>query len=77
MGEPDAAIDPTIFFPALGHRSNYNGFLNYVGFYSSYWSSTPYNIKEGCYLYFHHNVVGSLNYNVRSNGFVLRPVAEN
>ncbi|MGP1393225.1 MAG: hypothetical protein ACTTK1_04580, partial [Candidatus Cryptobacteroides sp.] len=77
MGEPDAAIDPTIFFPALGYRSNDNGFLNFVSFYSFYWSSTPYNIKEGCYLYFHHNVVSSLNYNVRSNGYVVRPVAEN
>ena len=33
----------TIWYPASGYRSGYDGSLNKVGNYGFYWSASPYN----------------------------------
>ena len=42
----------TINFPASGYRFNYDGSLNYVGYYGFFWSAVPYFAIVGCFLYF-------------------------
>jgi|GEM_PF-1003711 len=76
-GEPDAAINPTIFFPASGYRYADNGVLKNVGFNGYYWQSVPYNAFYGCLLHLFPGNVSPLNGNYyRSHGFVLCPVRE-
>ena len=75
-GEPDAAIDPTIFFPASGYR-DYGSVLHSVSVNGFYWASVPSIMGSGSYLAFYSGFVYPLTCNIRGFGFVLRPVAEN
>ena len=79
-GEPDAAIDPTIFFPASGCRRNKSGDLTSVGSYGYYWSSIPPAqtslFKRGCMMLLNGGIVYPLSCENRGSGFVVRPVKE-
>ena len=66
----------TIFFPVLGSR-NGDGGLFLFDREAHYWTSLPYTEDRGCQLYFRSNDVNPAYTEKRSNGFVLRPVAEN
>ncbi|MGP1393423.1 MAG: hypothetical protein ACTTK1_05590, partial [Candidatus Cryptobacteroides sp.] len=77
MGDPDPAIDPTIFFPALGYRYGYDGVRHDVGSIGHYWSSISYSTDHGCFLNIVSYCVFQLDDHIRSMGCALRPIAEN
>ena len=66
----------TINFPASGLRDNFDGSLNFVGFFGYYWSAVPSNSDNGCFLYFFSGFVYPLNGNTRTYGFAVRAVSE-
>ena len=66
----------TIFFPALGFRSNSDGSLYDVGYNACYWSAVPSNTYSGCDLYFSWSYVYPQDNYYRSYGFAVRPVSE-
>ena len=66
----------TVFFPASGFRYYSDGSLSGVGSSGLYWSAVPYDTYYGCYLYFYSGSVDPLNYDIRSYGFAVRPVAD-
>ena len=78
MGEPDPAIDPTIFFPASGYRDySYSGGLYDIGEDGRYWSSAPYKAGGGGYaLLLYSGSVFPVSGYITSYGHVLRPVKE-
>ena len=78
MGEPDPAIDPTIFFPASGYRDySYSGGLYDIGEDGRYWSSAPYKAGGGGYaLLLYSGSVFPVSGYITSYGHVLRPVRE-
>ena len=75
-GEPDAAIDPTIFFPASGFRFSYVGVLQHVGGYGYHWSSVPYNTSNGCGMNIGSGYMFPMYSYIRSYGYAVRPVKE-
>ena len=76
LGEPDAAIDPTIFFHASGYRSNNGNIQGNFGSEGAYWSSVPNSVSYGCRLNFAVGRVFPMSSYDNSAGFVLRPVKE-
>ena len=76
-GEPDATVDPTIFFFASGFRYELDGSLYYVGDLGYYWSSIFFESIYACYLYFIPTQVSPLCNSSYTRGFALRPVKEN
>jgi uncharacterized protein (TIGR02145 family) len=67
----------SIFLPAAGFISCYNGFPRDVGHYGDYWSSTPDRTKAAHLLSFHGNEVSPRStIGFRTAGFCVRPVAE-
>ena len=67
----------TIFFPAVGYRGATDGGI--IGFYKQYgdyWTATPNDEHNGCVMGFDVKSVYPLNFNTRSFGFSVRPVAE-
>lgn len=67
----------TIFFPAVGYRGATDGGI--IGFYKQYgdyWTATPRDEHNGCVMGFDVKSVYPLNFNTRSFGFSVRPVAE-
>ena len=81
MGEPDAAIDPTIFFPASGIRQSDDGKVNSVGNYGYYWASvTSIKVslfKGGNVMLLNGGAVSPLERGICSAGCAVRPVKEN
>ena len=68
----------TIFFPLLGYRyAGFDGKLDFFYREAHYWYGLPYGKERGGQLYFRSNDVNMGYTENRSNGFVLRPVAEN
>jgi uncharacterized protein (TIGR02145 family) len=66
----------SIFLPAAGFISCYNGFLRDVGFYGDYWSSTPDRTNAAHLLSFQGNDVSPFcTIGFRTGGFSVRPVA--
>ena len=68
--------DATVYFPASGGRSYYDGSLFYVGSAGVYWPAVPRSTSIGCCLYFDWGTVAPLNIFSLSYGFSVRPVAE-
>ena len=68
--------DATVYFPASGYRSVYNGSLLSVGEAGISWVAVPYGTKDGCYLLFLSGNVYPQYYNNRANASSVRPVAE-
>jgi putative uncharacterized protein (fragment) len=68
--------DATVYFPASGYRSVYNGSLLSVGEAGISWVAVPNGPSNGCYLLFLSGNVYPQYYNNRANGNSLRPVAE-
>ncbi|RRD75198.1 fimbrillin family protein [Alloprevotella sp. OH1205_COT-284] len=66
----------TVYFPASGYRSTYDGSLSGVGSIGYYWSAVPYNTNSGCRLYFSQWYVRPQNGSRRSYGLSVRPVSE-
>ena len=51
----------SIFLPAAGLRGCF-GLVRYVGTRGTYWSSTPYDSDNACYLYFNASEVDMYDY---------------
>ena len=68
--------DATVYFPASGYRSVYNGSLLSVGEAGISWVAVPYGTKDGCYLLFLSGNVYPQYYNNRANASSVRLVAE-
>ena len=70
----------TIWYPASGYRSYYDGILNNVGSTGSYWSASPYSYNSSdnaCYLYFSYNGNVNPSYNdYRASGYSVRCLQE-
>jgi len=64
-----------IFFPASGYRYDYNGGIGNVSSSGCYWSAGAYNEVSATHLYFYSDGVDPLSYNVRANGYSVRPCA--
>ena len=77
-GEPDHAINPTIFFPASGFR-NYDrdGLVEYIGYEGRYWSSVLLDIYGGSLFFFYESQVYPAGIGIRAFGHSVRPVKEN
>lgn len=65
----------SIFLPAAGFRYC-NGFVDYVGTYGFYWSSTPIDSDVAWYLYFDSSEVYMGNYGDRCYGRSVRLVKD-
>ena len=68
--------DATVYFPASGYRSVYNGSLLSVGSAGISWVAVPNGTANGCYLLFLSGSVYPQYFNNRANGNSVRPVAE-
>ncbi|WP_276738072.1 hypothetical protein [Prevotella pallens] len=66
----------TIYFPAMGYRDAYGGFLYNVGDQGYYWSAVPDNAYRGCYMQFLSALLYPLTDYGRGYGYVARPVSE-
>ena len=66
----------TIFFPALGYRSNVSGTPNYIGSLGSYWPAVSHSGNTGWYMEFSTSYVLPSNNNPRGQGFSVRSVKE-
>ena len=66
----------SIFLPAAGYRSSYDGTLNYVGSSGYYWSSTAYGSYYAYYLYFGSGYADWGHDSYRSYGRSVRAVAD-
>ena len=66
----------TVFFPALGTRSEFNGTLRDVGSGGYYWSAVSYSANNSCPLIFRWNRVSPQDAFARSSGYAVRPVSE-
>ena len=62
----------SVFFPASGYY--YGTTLDYRGSYGYYWASTLYSSTNGRILYFRASGVLPQGYDMRFNGFSVRPV---
>lgn len=68
----------TIFFPALGHRWDVNGRLQVVGMVGFYWSALPDSYHSQSYrLLFRDGFISTRWSGYRTDGFSIRPVADN
>ena len=72
----NASKNATVYFPASGLRNYTDGSLSYVKTSGSNWSAVPYNVNDGCCLYFYSNRVNPLYNLYRAYGFAVRPVTE-
>ena len=68
---------PTIFFPALGYRHNYDGLLDFVGTFGYFWSALPHQERTGCNMGFNQWNVSTRSNSLRSDACAVRPVADN
>jgi len=68
--------DNTLFFPAVGYRSNNLGAVNSVSTVGLYWSSTYYNTANAYNLFLHGKEVSTVSSSTRAHGFSVRCVAE-
>ena len=68
--------DATVYFPASGARSEYDGSLETVGDYGWYWLAVPYGTLYGYRLGFGQWYVRPQEDNYRSFGYSVRPVSE-
>jgi len=68
--------DATVYFPASGGRSYYDGSLFYVGSAGVYWPAVPRSTSIGCCLYLDWGPVAPPPLFSLSYGFSVRPVAE-
>ena len=66
----------TIWYPASGYRYYYDGSLYDVGYYGSYWSTSP-NSDFACSLCFYYGgLVDPSNYSYRAYGYSVRCLQE-
>ena len=72
----NASENATVYFPASGLRSHYDGSLGDVKNAGGYWSAVPRDVATGCCLYFDSGLVYPLNFASRAYGFAVRPVTE-
>jgi len=68
---------PTIFFPALGLRSNADGSLMQRTTYGFYWAAEGTNTYYGNCCNFQNGFLDSYAYKDRSLAFAVRPMADN
>ena len=68
--------DATVYFPASGYRTDYDGSLYSVGNNGYFWSAVPHNSIYGWCLDFDSGFVLPQHDLSRSYGFSVRPVAE-
>ena len=70
--------DATVWFPASGSRSGYDG-LWYLGLGEEgyYWSAVPRFAASSCNLYFNGGYVEPTSFCNRADGVPVRPVADN
>ena len=59
--------------PRPGWRFNDNAEVTSVGSYGNYWSSIPKDVNNAYIMYVSSSYIGPQNYNVRTNGFSIRP----
>ena len=80
LTNPDAAV----YFHASGYRNGDAGVLAFAGWMGYYWSAIPYTTDQACFFglnlaypnrdAIHANPLGGM---MRSDGFAIRPVADN
>ena len=66
----------SIFLPAAGFISCYNGFLRDVGYYGNYWSSNPDGTNAHLLDFQGNDVLPYCTIGYRTGGFSVRPVAK-
>jgi len=72
----DKTTGNAIFLPAFGYRRDNNGMLRYAGTYGYYWTSTQNGNDHAHSVYFNLNSASQGSYLKRSEGFLVRPVAD-
>ena len=72
----DRASGKSIFLPAAGYRSYYDGALYYAGDKGYYWSSTQHNSNSAHTFYFGSGNALWYDYYERNVGFSIRPVTD-
>ncbi len=74
----DKATGKSLFLPAAGCRGDGDGILGGIGSYGEYWSSTQFEdfIDSAYELSFYSGNTLWSDWNVKSNGYSVRPVAE-
>ena len=66
----------TIYFPATGFRNAVDDKINQANSSGNYWSADPQDYNNGCAMGFNDSKVLPLNFNIRTFGLSVRPVAE-
>lgn len=66
----------TIYFPATGFRQATDDNIVQANSSGNYWSADPQDYNNGCAMGFNDSKVLPLNFNIRTFGLSVRPVAE-
>ncbi|TCO84878.1 hypothetical protein EV202_1591, partial [Bacteroides heparinolyticus] len=72
----DPSKTTSVFFPASGHRWNYNAVSTSVGSIAHYWTAGPYNTYYGWIMIFYPNSVYTQYKAERSRGYSVRATQE-